>query len=637
MQNNNGGRNINPNNSQRFNETDIIRQNEIADRERRQRHAEAVRRKERLKRAKIKRIKTMVKAWATLIGVIAAIIAVIIFVVSAINKARHKEPENPNALSEQTLGVVDSFMSSDSILYSSEENQLLNSANGLVNSFVLSKNTELALPLTSTESSTFLWQAKRYAWCSDRTYLNQVKQIIRDFPIFSNGYVWTSEASMKSEKSGYYLYDTNARFISAVCEIALWEADTSFLYEKDTTSQPRLDVSEGKTVLDKLEMAVNYYFDKNDLNGGGIRYNDADHLVYILTESNNGTSNGAGSNYWFNHRFGYLDAYNNIAFNEAMNHLAQLYTLMGQPEKALEYRDIAEKNKVAVNNTFWNETLGRYIGSKDASGSTHDLGFTFLNLEAISSGIADSNKTESILSWLDGERVISSDTSNGEDIYSFEFVPRSTTVSASDSWWDYVNGNYPLSTDASFGKYWQNGGAALVCEYYDLCARASVSNEEFLTRFNAFSKAYSDGRLLVKNSDSVGINQNAENAVAASMAVYGLFGIDTDGSTLKMSPCLGEYTGYAGIKNIGFGANSYSFLLGETESYVFAEYSGAIRLELGGFEPSASYNVRFAQDGEYTSNEPVTADENGKILISERFGDTSYLIIEKQPDEDKTK
>lgn len=618
-------------------ETDLIRQNEMLARERRAKHAEVLRRKERIKRAKIKKIKRLVRGWAIILGFAAVVIAVIAVLVSAFKKITKKPDLYPNIVDQSILTAYDEFSSSGKIIYSSDENTLLSAADCLINDFALSKNPSLSLPVSSSDPSTFLWQAKRYAWYSDKTYINELKQILRDYPIFSNGYIWSSESSMKSEKNGFYLYDTNSRFISAVCEITLWEADTSFLYEKDTTSAPKLDVSNGLTVLEKLEKAVNYYFDKNDLNGGGIRYNEADGLVYILTESNSGESNGAGSNYWFNHRFGYLDAYCNIAFNEAMNDLAKLYTLMGQPEKADEYSAVAEKNKTAINQTFFRESSLRYAGAKDASGSYHDLGFTFLNLEAISSGIADKKTSDAILSWIDGKTEVTSDTSTGADIYAFGFAPRSNTINASDSWWDYVNGNFPLSSTAAFGKYWQNGGASLVTEYYDLAARAKVSKKSFLNRFTDFAACYTDGKLLISSPETLSVNGYAECGAAASMAVYGLFGADTDGSVLTADPNLGEYTGYAGIKNIGFGTNSYGFLFGAENVIVTASCSDAVRLKIGGFEKGKNYTARIVSDGLYISEEPCTADEKGFLNLSERFGESSFLVIFPTPEENGKK
>ncbi len=606
-----------------INNTDLIRQNEYNERQQRSRRIDADKRMQRRKQRRIQQIKTAIKAWATLIGGLFVVVALVILVVSLINGANKKPPENPNKVDQKVSELSQQFYEAQGIFYASGENNLMSLANTVVNDIALSDS----LSITTTDASALHLAVRRFAWHSDRTNLRKVKDTLRDFPIFSNGYVWSEETSMKSPKNGFYLYDTNARFISAVCEVALWEADTSFLYEKDETSQPRLDASQGRTVLEKLEMAAEYYFDKNDLNGGGIRYNDADFLVYILTDTNNGESNGGGSNYWFNHRFGYLDAYNNIAFNEAMVSLAKLYILMGQPEKAQEYTDIAQKNKGAFNNAFWNSTLGRYIGAKDSSGSSHDLGFTFLNLEAISAGLSDQEKTKSIFSWLDGKNIINTDTSSGEDIYKFGYAPRSTTIKANDSWWDYVGGSYPLSSTAGFGEYYQNGGASLVTAYYDLLSRKTVSDKSFKTRFKAYAK------------DAVGAalaDKKCENGASAAMAVYGLFGIDTDGSTLFASPCIKQSEGYVGIKNIGFGINSYDFVFGENLSLVFARFTGAVRLKLGGFEKGQMYNVRIVQNGEYTSNIPLEADENGVLAISERFGEESYLVIEKQiQNEDK--
>ncbi len=616
MQNNNGNRRVNPENSNYYNkvntdEIDAIRQNDVVQRQR----IDARARAERLKRARRKRRITMIKAWSMLIGVVFVAIALIIFVVSAIKKATSDDKQDlpPGTVEAEIVTLADNFLKHEEVLYSSQENKLLADSNKLLKDYVTAPADKLKAPVDTSEASALLWQARRFAWYGDKTNVNVLKETLRDYPIYSNGYVWSSSDSIKHKATGGYVYDTNARYISAVGEIVLWQTEPSFLYEKDTTSNPRLDISQGMTVLDKLELATEYYFDKNDLNGGGIRYNEADGLVYILTPENSGLTGGNPSNYWDKHRLGYLDAYNNIAFNEAMVYLSQLYTVIGDDESANKYAEIAQVNKKAINDTFWNENLGRYIGAKDVNNGTRDLGYTFLNLEAVSSGIADSKKTQAILSWLDGDKKIYSDTSSGKDIYKFGFAPRTNTISA---------GTYWYGDEAEYGKHVQNGGASLVTAYYDLEARLKADGNEFSQRYKAVIDAYNGGKL--KDSISGG-----EDAAFASMAVYGLFGVSTNGNTLCVQPKLGKYSGSVGIKNIGFGYNSYSFVFSKDAVLVFADSTGAVRLDIGGFEKNTNYTVSMVEDGIYTNNAPFRSDKNGHLVISKRFGENSYLVIKK--------
>ncbi len=605
-------------------EIDRIRENEMLERERRAKRIAHNKRVEMKKQARIKQMKDTISAWAMLLGGIAVVIAIICMLVSSCNKnVEEEKKKKENSLPEAVAAALSDFNAFEGKVYSENNDALYVAAN---NVYSLTADTVQ----TSVMPSALLWQAEQYVASSDKEKLRLLKDTIRDFPQFSNGYIWSSAESMKYGFTDNYLYDTNARYISAICEICLWDASTSFLDEIDATGAGRFDASSGKKVSDKLESAVAYFFDKNDLNGGGIRYNEADGLVYVLTEANSGLSNGAGSNYWFNHRFGYLDCYNNIAFNKAMVQLSKLYMLMGLPEKAQEYADIAAKNKEGINNTFWDASLGRYIGAKDTSGSSHDLGFTFLNLEAITVGIVDKEKTESILSWIDGERTVNSDTSSGEDIYKNGYAPRSTTIAANDSWWDYVAGECPLSGGFGFGEYYQNGGASPVTAALDIKARSAVNDSDALKKRIVTLGEYT-------TEISAALSERPENAVICTEAVNSLFGLSTDGSRLHISPLSIKSDKYYGIKNIGFGTGVYGFLIGNNSVTVTSLYENPVRLEISGFEKNTECTVKIVRGDTVEITEKVTTNENGVLSLSERFGGSTLLWITQPVTENEKK
>ena len=600
-------------------EIERIRENEKLERQRRAKRIAQNKRLEMRKRARIKRIKETISAWAILLGIVAVIIAVICMIVSSCNKTDENDGDNVNRISAEMSEAIKAFEDFDGKVYTQDGNAMYKAADS-----VYALSVENSLNASYTNPSAFLWNVKQFAPVGDREGLRKVKDSIRDFPQFSNGYIWSSLESMKFGYTGNYLYDTNARFISAVCEICLWEADTSFLYEIDMTASGRFDASGGKSVLDKLEEAVAYFFDKNDLNGGGIRYNESDGLVYVLTTANSALSDGAGSNYWFNHRFGYLDCYNNIAFNQAMTDLSKLYSLMGLPDKSQEYALIAEKNRTGINSVFWNESRGRYIGAKDTNGNTHDLGFTFLNLEAVASGVADSKKAKKIFSWIDGETTVNSDTSKGEDIYALGFAPRSTTVTANDSWWDYADGKCPLSGACAYGEYYQNGGASAVTAYFDVASRRLISDKEGLKK-----RIVAIGEYTAEIADA--ITEKSENGVITGAVVSTLFDLSTDGSRLHISPYLTvDAESYTGIKGVNFGTGTYNFMFGNNTVVVTAVSESPVRLTISGFNKNAECEVQIVRNGVVEITEALTADENGVLSLSERFGGTSLLLI-KQP------
>lgn len=611
-----------PDNNSSQSETDIIRRAEVIEREKRARRIAAQRRRERLLQSKRKRIKQTVFAWAVVIGAFALVIGILSSIITSCANS-NKTGSDKNAVSDSEKALVTGFSESDSIVYSASDNTIFSTMNSLVTDILLEKNTENPENLYSTQSSQFLWQADKFSWHSDKSYVRAVKDILRDYGMFSNGYVWSSLDKMKSEQTDKYFYDTNARFISAICRICLWEADTSFLYEIDLTKGEKHDSSKDKTVLEKLEKAVGYYFDKNDINGGGIRYNESDGLVYILTEDNDGTTTGAGSNFWYNNRFGYLDAYNNIAFYQAMCDLSSLYSFMGQPENAEKYQLVAQKNAKAINEKFWDENKGRYIGCIDVNGKEIDNGFVFVNLEAISCGVADSKKAKKILNWIDAEN-----DSAVSKMYVTDFAPRSTTIPATDLWWDYVDGKFPLSGSAAFGKHWQNGGTAIINGYYDLLARKTADKSGFKTILDNVCESFENSKLqkALEKEDVYG--PATVSSVLPAAVIYGTFGVSTDGVYLTVDPTLPEFdSGYAGVKNIGFASNSYGFLFGKNDVYITSQSQGALRLNLGGLLKNTEYQVCVVTDFVVTSTENVTTDNYGFAKIMQRFGKNSYIRV----------
>ncbi len=613
-----------------------IRENEELERERRKRILFEKRREERLRQKRLEVLKARVIAVVVLLGVLAIAIGLITAVIKSISKKKNTEKIPDNTVPEAETKLVTDFEESGNILYFGENAE--NETFGKLNSLVLqtSDPSTVVFPDKINEYGEFSGIiAGFYGTEAYNTFKNSVKNA----PIFSNGYVWTENANIRSSLTGGYMYDNNASYIIAVSDICVNESDTSFLMETDEDTQPKLDKSMGKTVQEKLNLAVEHYFDSK-VTEGGIKFDPISNLVYVLTAENNGTSSGYPSNKWYNFRFGYLDAYNNIKFNKAMRALARLYNLMGMPEQAEEYEQIANKNAEAFNEKFWDSGKQRYIGCIDVNGIKYDYGFTFLNLEAIEAGIADEEKTKAILSWIDGERVIEGDTSTGEDIYNYVFAPRNTTLAAEDSWWDYLGGKLPLSTEGGYNKYYMNGGASLYTEYYDIAARYASGDEKLADRIKTLSD-FADGKYKGGLYDTAvcSINENALDALAFTSLPDIFFGIRNDGVRLYATPdrkLAGEianedksgYAGVMGVKNVVYAKNKYNFVFDTDKCIVTADRKKAVRLALGGFEANTGYEVKTVTDGKETKFADVLSDENGVLNISADFGDESYLKVE---------
>lgn len=190
---------------------------------------------------------------------------------------------------------------------------------------------------------------------------------------------------------------------------------------------------------------------------------------------------GIGNNYWDLLPFGNLDCYATIQYYDAVRTLAAVEReVRAHPEWAVpggvlsfepaELERHAAEVKAEGNRLFWNAETGRFAACVDSEGRQHDYGFTFLNSEAIYYDFATPEHERSILSWLDGERVVAGDTSQGADIYYWRFGPRATTKRNLD--WYFWAWSNPESIP--WGNQVQDGGAVLGFAYHDLMARLRV-------------------------------------------------------------------------------------------------------------------------------------------------------------------
>ena len=654
--NNKDGKNSVPNSDEidlisfdRHKRAEEIRMNEEYQREKRRREMAARRRAERIRQAKINRLKAMALLAVIGIGALFIVIGVITAIVKfAFSSHDNDQPVVPdNTVSAEETALLQGFSAGTGTLYSLQDNAFFASAGNLIDGVALSQNSALNIPLNTVKIYEFGELSERLGMFSTNEAFENFKKSVKNAPIFSNGYVWTEMENIKSSYTESYFYDTNTSFISAVANICLWEADSAFLSEIDEDLQPKLDNSQGMTVLQKLDLAVNYLFDGKTTDGG-LKYDSISGLVYIHTDTNNGTSNGLPSNKWYNFRFGYLDAVTNVSFNRAMQDLSALYEFLGQQDQADKYAQIAERNAQAFNEKFWDAEKQRYIGCFDKNGTSYDYGFVFLNLEAIEVGIADKEKQDAIFTWLNGERLIESDTSKGSDIYAYGFAPRNTTVPAQDKWWDYLGGNLPLSAAGGYNQYYQNGGASLYTEYYDIMARAeSGRTAEAYNRMLTLATAYAVGSLASSDSAACSISSNALSGLTPTAILRTLFGLDTDGIRLYISPdtqmldlaSAGNSAGNSteasastarstyGVRGIGFAKNTYGFLFDGDTVYITAVSKKPVRISIGSLQPNTEYELVTVEGRLETETAKFTSDNAGVVEITADFGSTSYVKL----------
>ncbi len=193
------------------------------------------------------------------------------------------------------------------------------------------------------------------------------------------------------------------------------------------------------------------------------------------------TGRGVGNNYWDILPFGGLDAYATIQYYDAVRVMGTVEReIREHPEwqipggvlsfdPAMLERHAAEV-KAEGNRLFWNPVTQRFNACVDADGKTHDYGFTFLNCEAVYYDFATPEHARAILDWINGDRTVAGDTSQGKDIYHWRFGPRATTRRNLD--WYFWAWSNPESIP--WGGQVQDGGAVLGFSYHDLMARLKV-------------------------------------------------------------------------------------------------------------------------------------------------------------------
>ena len=64
------------------------------------------------------------------------------------------------------------------------------------------------------------------------------------------------------------------------------------------------------------------------------------------------------------------------------------------------YQSLVNNYDQLFDETFWNETTGRYIGWIDKNGNKHDSGYVFISLEALTRGLGNHSKADRIFNWL---------------------------------------------------------------------------------------------------------------------------------------------------------------------------------------------------------------------------------------------
>jgi len=258
-------------------------------------------------------------------------------------------------------------------------------------------------------------------------------------------------------------------FIQGGYDYMQWTGDIDFLQKNMNRMRTALEYAIREFEMEQYH-CVRMSWTGHD-GRSGLSLDDAGNTVVHV-------GRGIGGNYWDLLPFGGKDCLATIYYYDALLKMAALEEAIQQhPEWVVPatvtvrtpewLRSLAKKLKDA-NKMFWNAETGRFVSAVDiVDGARYDFGFTFVNNEAIYYGFATAEQAKSILSWLNGDRIIAGDTSQGADIYHWRFGPRATTKRNLD----YYFWGWSAPDSIPFGDQVQDGGAVLGFAFHDLMAR----------------------------------------------------------------------------------------------------------------------------------------------------------------------
>lgn len=276
-------------------------------------------------------------------------------------------------------------------------------------------------------------------------------------------------------------YDTrhninNPCYIRGCCQYFWWTRDLNFL--RDNLPRMRLALAYAMDSLGgRAEKCIVAPYVGHDGRPGIVWHGNGEEDRKKELEP----GRGIGNNYWDLLPMGYQDAYASVHYYDTLTDMARLereidehpeWNLPAGPLRVAPDELLAHAEEVRAygNEAFWNKETGRYVCGLDADGKFYDYGHTFMNCEAIYYDFATLEQAQSILQWLNGERIVEGDTSTGEDIYHWRFGPRSSTK-RNIEWYGWY---WSSPEKIPWGDQVQDGGAVLGFSYHDLMSRLKI-------------------------------------------------------------------------------------------------------------------------------------------------------------------
>ena len=370
-----------------------------------------------------------------------------------------------------------------------------------------------------------------------------------------DGFVWATETAPQHLDAQNHYTNNSVLIIASRDYLLTGNGTEGFLSSVN---------SKGQVMLDKLRKAMEYMLE--NLNGKS-------GMITIYDPRNDGTVRGASSNYWdAMNFFGYNSAYENVLFYQSVLAMADIEYYVGNTEKGDYYTSLADKIKTKFNDFFWDNTKGRYITSVNIKGDVLDFGITFVNFMAVSAGLASDTQANQIYDWVDGKRIIETDTSKGENIYNFKVSARSNTVAIETveedglHYWWYNGHDFADVLPGQWGEYglqMQNGGTIFYTSYYDVSGRTFISGDNAISRFNVIMEEFHKDQLRRDPHSKFGgyqvsiLGEFPESGLVPLTFVTDIVGITPELKGLKIQSCLPSDMSCAGVSEYNYGGRTY--------------------------------------------------------------------------------
>ncbi len=315
------------------------------------------------------------------------------------------------------------------------------------------------------------WGSIMFAWQDTDEFVLRQRHIVETIVIDPTGYVYTWGATPGWPFPDNSKYDTrhtvtNPNFLTALYRIWTWEANNTWLVAQQTRVR-------AATAWLRRQIVGSANITQPGL------FPAAEGLYLCNFEGHHGADGGIGSNYWDIQPFGWLSAFENALAYEALVDVAKMEACWGNASGEASLLTAAAKLKGAYNDVFWDDLKGRYVGCVDKFGDVHDYGFTFVNTQAITCGLANASQVHRIYQWMGLEPT----TSGTNDTFTrWQTAPIANTDvnswmalnrTINEDWWcgeGIVGSGEPFFEP--WGPQLQDGGMSLYTSWYDLMARA---------------------------------------------------------------------------------------------------------------------------------------------------------------------